>query len=74
MYAYKLDIMEHLIEILEGCPDYKKQLKDHLVSPMIRLLYEEMAVVLLVGGGVLFLNTLFVAILVILFIKNGMGH
>lgn len=62
--------MEHIIEMLEGCPDYKKKLKEHLVSPMIRILYEEMAVVFLVGGGVLFLNTLFVAILVILFIKD----
>jgi hypothetical protein len=62
--------MDHLIEMIEGCPDYKKKLREHLVSPMIRILYEEMGMVLLVGGSVLFLNTLFVAILVLLTIRR----
>tara|TARA_B110000483_G_scaffold211322_2_gene258999 strand:+ start:213 stop:413 length:201 start_codon:yes stop_codon:yes gene_type:complete len=63
--------MDHLIEMIEGCPDYKKKLREHLVSPMIRILYEEMGMVLLVGGGVLFLNTLFIAILVLLIIRKA---
>lgn len=65
--------MDHLIEMIEGCPDYKKKLREHLVSPMIRILYEEMGMVLLVGGGVLFLNTLFVAVLVLLIIRNAVA-
>lgn len=64
--------MDHLIEMIEGCPDYKKKLREHLVSPMIRILYEEMGMVLLVGGSVLFLNTLFVGILVLLTIRRSM--
>jgi hypothetical protein len=66
--------MDHLIEMIEGCPDYKKKLREHLVSPMIRILYEEMGTVLLVGGSVLFLNTLFVAILVLLTIRRSACH
>jgi hypothetical protein len=58
--------------MIEGCPDYKKKLREHLVSPMIRILYEEMGMVLLVGGSVLFLNTLFVGILVLLTIRRSM--
>lgn len=64
--------MDHLIEMIEGCPDYKKKLREHLVSPMIRILYEEMGMVLLVGWSVLFLNTLFVGILVLLTIRRSM--
>ena len=41
---------------------------------MIRILYEEMGTVLLVGGSVLFLNTLFVAILVLLTIRRSACH
>ena len=66
--------MDHLIEMIEGCPDYKKKLREHLVSPMIRILYEEMGTVLLVGGSVLFFNTLFVAILVLLTIRRSACH
>ena len=66
--------MDHLIEMIEGCPDYKKKLREHLVSPMIRILYEEMGTVLLVGGSVLFLNTLFVAILVLFTIRRSACH